>query len=309
MGKEQKIIEEMGKVLNSWQEIVTLWGQLEPEQVKELELETNYPFQKAFEDLFFDFYAWTQRVENAVEGRKYFEVLDNAVKDEHGEVLWFDRHQEVKDFCTDKGWELHKDIFVYSHVEEEDVSYYSNGFSIVNRIGYFLSPINRVFGYRVPIEKLTNKKESLAKYLGLNVEDISGENNDLTFTASKGVYHVVSEDNYDEDIVVVAPDNRDNGNEFYDYIIFQAKAPDYEYRKAETLTKYRYPDDEMWLSELSTIEEAERWLGKWIRELVTDPNHQFCVYYKESGNLHRLASFNTQAEFEAACKYVAGHWG
>lgn len=83
---------------------------------------------------------------------------------------------------------------------------------------------------------------------------------------------------------------------------------DYEAIKCDTLLKYGCPNDELWLTECTSIKSAINFYGyDTIADLCNwhPENYKGCVYYHESGDLHVFAPFKDMKEFENGCKYVA----
>ena len=81
---------------------------------------------------------------------------------------------------------------------------------------------------------------------------------------------------------------------------------DYEAIKCDTLRKYGCPENELWLTECTSMLSFKRFYGyDTAEDLFNNKSYQGVVYYHEGGDLHAIAGFNDIAEFEEACKYIA----
>jgi len=84
----------------------------------------------------------------------------------------------------------------------------------------------------------------------------------------------------------------------------------YEKLKCKTLIKYGCPEDQLWLTEVQTVEEFRVFYKDQIPDPVGFYNlHRFhyVLYYHESGEVHSIAGFSTDEEFEGGCEAVADY--
>ncbi len=90
------------------------------------------------------------------------------------------------------------------------------------------------------------------------------------------------------------------------------RAEHWEQYKCIGLTRYGFPKDALWLTEITTTEDAITFYGKGsvMAEIIhQEGDKPFVLYYHESGNLHAIKTFRDDgAEFEHACKVVAKYW-
>lgn len=81
-----------------------------------------------------------------------------------------------------------------------------------------------------------------------------------------------------------------------------------EDNKVNYLLKHGFPKDELWLTDIETVDEAIELYGDIIIDLMNGSKDLYCLYYHESGNILAFASFSNQEDFEEACKQVANYF-
>jgi hypothetical protein len=82
----------------------------------------------------------------------------------------------------------------------------------------------------------------------------------------------------------------------------------YESKKCETLRKYEFPEKELWLTELTSCQDAIDFYGEdsELAEIIEEKGSPpFVLYYHESGTVYFVAPFSDWNEFEQACKELA----
>ena len=86
------------------------------------------------------------------------------------------------------------------------------------------------------------------------------------------------------------------------------KIAEYEKMKCETLVKFGCPEDQLWLVEVQTTQEFVEFFSNQIPDPISyydlHPFH-FVIYYHQAGEVLSIAGFNTDDEFEKACKAIA----
>ncbi len=86
---------------------------------------------------------------------------------------------------------------------------------------------------------------------------------------------------------------------------------DYESRKVETLLEYGFPESELWLTEVQTVEDFNNYysLDEEVAEKVYGIGDcSFVLYLHESGSVLSHAGFSTISEFKEACQYLAKYF-